>query len=174
MKRILLLALALAMLMTSALAEESYTLGSFELTVPEDAAVEESDLTRTVIREETRVVVQVIPQELCEDGQDQVRELLGVYSESIADITDVPLVSGLYGAMGLIENRLDEGIHEIPVLILTDGELLILSGYNLDGDMLAVHTLITDLLSGVTLAGKPILPAADAPSKAADPDSQPQ
>lgn len=161
MKRMLMLALALVMLTACALAEDSHPFGSFNLTVPEDAAVEENDLTLTVIREQARVVVQVIPQELSEDGQAQVRELLSVYNENIAEVTDVPLVAGLYGAMGLIEDRLDEGIHEIPVLILARGELLILSGYDLEGDTLAVHTLIADLLSGVTFAGEPILPALD-------------
>lgn len=163
MKRILLLALALALLMTSALAEErtSCLFGSFELTVPEGVTVEESEITRTMVRDQTRVVVQVIPQELTEDGQAQARDLLTVYNEGTANITDVTLISGLYGAMGLIEDRFSEGIHEIPVLILTDGELLILSGYDLNGDTLAVHTLLTELLSDITVAGEPILPTAE-------------
>ena len=72
MKRILLLALALAMLMTTALAEghAPYTLDGFELTVPEDVSIEEYDLSMTIVRDLTRVVVQVIPQELTEDGQE--------------------------------------------------------------------------------------------------------
>ena len=162
MKRTLLLALTLALLMTAALAETSapYAFGSFELTVPEDVVVEEYETTRTFVRDQTRVVVQVIPQELAEDGQAQVRELLTIYHEKTTDVTDVPLIANLYGAMGLIENRFDEGVHEIPVLILTVGELLILSGYNNDGDTLAVHTLLTELLSGTTLSGQPILPTA--------------
>ena len=162
MKRLLPLALALAMLCSLALAEESvsYAFGSFELTVPSDVTVEEYESTRTVVRGMTRVVVQVIPQELAEDGQAQVRDLMTVYHEAMTDITDVPLVAELYGAMGLIEDRFGEDVHEIPVLILREGELLILSGYNDDGDTLAVHTLLTELLSGVTLAGEPILPAA--------------
>lgn len=158
MKRIALLALALLLFASSALAD-AYVFGSFELTVPEDVQVEEHENTRTVVRGQTRVLVQVIPQELSEDGQAQVRELMTVYSEAITDVSDVSLISELFGAMGLIENRLDAGIHEVPVLILSDGELLILSGYDLDGDTLAVHTLLTELLSGTTLAGEAILPA---------------
>lgn len=161
MKRILLLALALMLLASSALAD-SYAFGSFELTVPEDVQVEEYESTCTVVRDQTRVVVQVIQQELAEDGQAQVRKLMTIYNETVSDITDVPLVAELYGAMGLIEDRFDEGVHEIPVLILRAGELFILSGYSLDGDTLAVHTLLTELLSGVSLDGKPILPAATA------------
>ena len=161
MKRMLLSVLVLALLMTTALAEANgpYGFGCFELAVPEDVTVEEHDTSRTVVREQTRVVVQVIPQELGEDGQAQVRELLKVYHAAVTDIADVSLVEGLYGAMGLIEDRFGEDVHEIPVLILKDGELLILSGYNDDGDTLAVHTLLTELLSGVTLAGEPILPS---------------
>lgn len=164
MKRILLFALAMTLLAALAVAEESgpYVFGSFELTVPGDVTVEAYENTRTVVRDQTRVVVQVIPQELAEDGQAQVRELLTVYSERITDITDVPVISELFSAMGLIEDRFGEGVHEIPVLILRDGELLILSGYNNDGDTLAVHTLLTELLTGVTLAGEAILPAAAA------------
>ena len=158
MKRIVLWALALLLFASSALAD-AYVFGSFELTVPKDVQVEEYESTRTVVRGQTRVVVQVIPQELGEDGQAQVRELMTVYNEAITDVTDVPLIAELFGAMGLIEDRFDEGIHEVPVLVLKDGELLILSGYDLDGDTLAVHTLITELLSGVTLAGDAILPA---------------
>lgn len=158
MKRIVLWTLALLLFASSALAD-AYVFGSFELTVPEDVQVEEYESTRTVVRGQTRVVVQVIPQELGEDGQAQVRELMTVYNEAITDVTDVPLIAELFGAMGLIEDRFDEGVHEVPVLILKDGELLILSGYDLDGDTLAVHTLITELLSGVTLAGDAILPA---------------
>ena len=157
MKRIILLALALLLFASSALAAP-YAFGSFELTVPEDVQVEEYENTRTVVRGQTRVVVQIIPQELAEDGQSQVRELMTVYREAITDITDVPLIAELYGAMGLVEDHFGEDVHEIPVLILKDGELLILSGYNDDGDTLAVHTLLTKLLSGVTLAGEPILP----------------
>ena len=162
MKRILLLALALAMLMTTALAESSlsYTLACFELTVPEDVTVEEYDASRTVVRDHTRVVVQVIQQELAEDGQEQVRGLMPIYNEKISDVTDMAVIEGVYGAMGLIEDRFGEGIHEVPVLLLTDGRLLILSGYNVDGDTLAVHTLLTELLSGLTLDGTPVLPAA--------------
>ena len=164
MKKILLLALALALLMTTALAEEAvpYSFGSFELTVPADAAVEENEATITVVRGQTRIVVQVIPQELAEDGQAQVRELLIVYSDKITDVTDVPLIGGVYGAMGLVADQFDEGIHQVPVLVLTDGELLILSGYDLEGNTLAVHTLLTELLCGTTLAGEPILPVATA------------
>ena len=158
MKRFVLCLLALMLLVPSAMAE-SYAFGSFELTVPENVQVEEYENTRTVVRDQTRVVVQVIPQDLAEDGQAQVRELMTVYNDAMTDITDVLLVSELYGAMGLIEDRFDDGVHEVPVLILKDGELLILSGYNNDGDTLAVHTLLTELLSGVTLAGEPILPA---------------
>ena len=162
MKRILLLALALAMLMTTALAESSasYTLECFDLTVPEDVTVEERDASMTVVRDQTRVVVQIIPQELAEDGQEQVRGLMPVYSEKISDVTDVAVISGVYGAMGLIEDHFGEGVHEVPLLLLTDGRLLILSGYNFDGDTLAVHTLLTELLSGLTLDGVPVLPAA--------------
>lgn len=159
MKRFVLCLLALMLLIPSAMAE-SYAFGSFGLTVPEDVQVEEYENTRTVVRDQTRIVVQVIPQDLAEDGQAQVRELMTVYNDAIIDITDVPLISELYGAMGLIEDRFDDGVHEVPVLILKDGELLILSGYNNDGDTLAVHALLTELLSGVTLAGEPILPAA--------------
>ena len=158
MKRIVLFALALMLCLSSALAE-SYVFGSFELAVPEDVQVEEYENARTVVRGQTRVVVQVIPQELAEDGQAQVRELMTIYNEDMTDITDVPLIAELYGAMGLIEDRFGEDVHEIPVLILKDGELLILSGYNDDGDSLAVNTLLTELLSGVTLAGEPILPS---------------
>ena len=157
MKRIALGLLAFMMLISSALAE-SYVFGSFELAAPQDVQVEEYENTRTVVRDQTRIVVQVIPQELGEDGQTQVRDLMTVYNEAMTDITDVPLISELFGAMGLIENRFGEGVHEIPVLILKDGELLILSGYNDGGDTLAVHTLLTELLSGITLAGEPILP----------------
>ena len=159
MKRFLLLALALAMLMTTALAESgaSYTLDGFELTVPEDVAVEEYDLSMTVVREHTRVVVQLIPQELTGDGQEQVRGLMPVYNEGISDVTDVETIEGLYGAMGLINDRFGEGVHEVPVLLLTDGKLLILSGYDLDGDTQAVRALLNELLSGLTLDGEPVL-----------------
>ena len=162
MKRILLLALALALLTASALAEagKPYVFGGFELTVPEDVTVEEYDNIRTMVRGQTRVVVKVIPQELAEDGEQQVRELLTVYNGKTSDITSVPLMSDLYGAMGLIQDHFDKGVHEVPMLILSDGELLILAGYNHDGDTLAVHELLTELLSGVTLAGEPILPTA--------------
>ena len=163
MRRILLLALALAMLTVTALAEGHaalYPFGCFTLTVPEDVTVEEYDTTITVVRGQTRVVVQVIPQELLEDGRAQIRGLMTVYSVDISDVIDVTLVSGVYGAMGLIEDHFGEGIHEVPLLILSDGELLILSGYDFDGDTLAVHTLLTELLSGLTLDGKPVLPAA--------------
>lgn len=157
MKKMVLLLLALMLFVPSALAE-SYIFGRFGLTVPEDVQVEEYENVRTVVRGQTRVVVQVIQQETAEDGQAQVRELMTVYNEAVTDVTDVPLVSEVCGAMGLIEDRFGEGVHEIPVLILKDGELLILSGYNDDGDTLAVHTLLTELLSGVTLTGEPILP----------------
>lgn len=163
MKRILLLALALAMLtLSAAFAEESapYACGSFEITLPGDVVLEEYDASVTAVRGMTRVVIQVIPQELAEDGQAQVRALMTVYDEATAEIVDVPLVSGVYGAMGLIENCFGDGVHQIPVLILKEGELLILSGYNDDGDTLAVHTLIAELLSGVVLAGEHILPSA--------------
>lgn len=162
MKRILLLTLALALLAASALAEtgKPYAFGGFELTVPENVTVEEYDNIRTMVRGQTRVVVKVIPQELAEDGEKQVQELLTVYHEKTSDITAVPLMSDLYGAMGLIEDHFGEGIHEVPMLILSDGELLILAGYNHDGDTLAVHELLTELLSGISLAGEPILPVA--------------
>ena len=161
MKRILPLVLALAMLMTTALAESSlsYTLECFELTVPEDVAVEEYDVSMTVVRDHTRIVVQVIPQELSEDGQEQVRGLMPIYSEDMSDVTDMAVIEGVYGAMGLIEDRFGEGVDEVPVLLLTDGRLLILSGYNFDGDTQAVRTLLTELLSGLTLNGEPVLAA---------------
>lgn len=159
MKRILLLALALTMLMTTALAESHapYTLDCFALTLPEDVSVEEYDLSMTVVRDHTRVVVQVISQELTGNGQEQVRGLMPVYNEGVSDVTDMALIDGVYGAMGLIVDRFGGGVHEVPVLLLTDGKLLILSGYDLDGDTQAVRALLTELLSGLTLNGKPVL-----------------
>lgn len=164
MRRILLVLLALSMLMTAALAEADtvYPFGGFELAMPADATIEEYESSVTVALDQTRVVVQLIPQDLAEDGQAQVRDLLTIYNKDTAEITDVPLTADVYGAMGLIEDRFDDGIHEVPMLILADGELLILAGYNLQGDTLAVHELLTALLSGVTRAGEPILPSAAA------------
>lgn len=163
MKKLLPLMLALLALTASALAElpTTYDFGPFTITVPEDAVVEEYDVSATFVRGQTRVVVQCIDQEPQEDPQAQVRALMTVYHAETVDIADLPLREGLYGALGRIANHFGEGVDQLPALVLTDGKLLVLAGYNLDGDTQAVRALMTELLAGTVWDGSPILLTED-------------
>lgn len=160
MKRIFVLALAFVLLTAFALAEEPevLTLEEFSIVVPDGATVERYDDVTTLVRGSTRVVVQRIPQELSGDGQAQVHDLLTVYDAQTVNVEDIAVEEGLFGAIGLIENDFGEGIHQVPVLLLTDGALLILSGYNMDGDTEAVYALLNDTLAGAAMDGEPVLP----------------
>ena len=64
---------------------------------------------------------------------------------------------GFVGLEALAEDKLGAGVDQRTVMILSqEGELLILSGYSLEGDEEAAQSLLEQVLRGITVNGQSI------------------
>ena len=65
---------------------------------------------------------------------------------------DVPMAEGFTGLTALNTDKFGEGVDQITVMVLSrEGDLLILSGYDLEGDEEKVQTLLDAILHAITV-----------------------
>ncbi len=152
MKRMLILLLLLLML-TPALAEDS-PFAPFALTLPEGTQLTENEGSHTVILEDTRVVVQLIPRVPDESPAEALPQLMVQFAPKAVLGEDLPLMEGCVGMLSADENSLGEGIDQLVAMVLYEGDLLILSAYDTTGDTEAAAALLDALLQGVTVGGE--------------------
>ena len=157
MKKIMSALLALALMMTFALAEE-IALGDFSLLLPEHVKTETVENVLTCIRDQTRVVVQLLPQQMKEDALHHLQEMMLAYDPAMTLVKSEQHPEGVALAWGLIENSFGEGLHQYVTMVLSGKGLLILSAYHLSGDHQAASDFLAELLALVKLDGAALLP----------------
>ena len=162
MKRILCILLML-LFAIPALAEESpltreYMIAPFTLTLPEEVTVEEGEGSCTFVHGQTRVVALLIDRVPDENPGDAVIRMMGQFDPAAVIGEDVPTAEGFSGVEATTKDKFGPGIDALTVMILSqEGELLILSGYNMAGSEVHVRGLLDTLLSGLTVEGAPVV-----------------
>ena len=130
----------------------------FTLTVPEEVTVEAGEGSCTFIHGQTRVVALLIDRVPDENPADAVIRMMGQFDPAAVIGEDVPAAEGFSGVEAATKDKFGPGIDGLTVMILShEGELLILSGYNMAGSEVHVRGLLDTLLSGLTVDGAPVV-----------------
>ncbi|MBQ8554290.1 MAG: hypothetical protein IJ438_00315 [Clostridia bacterium] len=159
MKKTLLALLMALMLLTPALAETAVDpFLPFVLTAPADVVIEENEASRTYVRTGTRVVAMVIPRIPDEDPAASLPMLMAQFEAAAVPGEALVLTEGFHGLQAVTPDRLGVGVDQLTVMVLFEGDLLILAGYDLGGDEEKVQLLLDELLALATVNGVSILP----------------
>lgn len=184
MKKLLSLLLAVALLMMTfspALAEDltapqsepASPLAPFDLDIPADWTVTLNGSSVTFVSGNTRVVAMVISRvgDVEADHQAALSTLIRQFSPEAQEAQPLTLTPGFYGLQAVTIDALEgagEGnlVDQLTVMVLwqtaLQGELLILSGYDMTGDNAAVQAMLDAILSAATVNGAPVLPLPEA------------
>ncbi len=131
------------------LAEEN-PFAPYTLAAPKGCELHETEGTHTFVSGNTRVVAMVIARLPDEKPQEAVLRLMGQFEPNAVIGEAIPLVEGYVGLTATAKDRFGAGIHQVNRMILSgEGALLILSGYDMDGDADALDTLMDALLSSL-------------------------
>lgn len=161
MKRILGLCVALLLCALPALAAEN-PFAPFVLTAPAAVVLEENEGTYTFVHGNTRAVAMMIERVPDEAPAEAVIRMMTQFEPEAVIGEDLPMAEGFVGLRAVNRDKFGEGIDQINVMVLgSDGCLLILSGYSLDGDEDQVQLLLDSLLSTLTVDGVRIVLARE-------------
>lgn len=161
MKRVLCVLLALWMFAVHGLAEEENPFAPYGMTVPEGAVVEAGEGSQTFVRGATRVVAMVISRVPDEDPADALVRLMAQFDPQAVIEHDLFMSEGFYGLYAIHEDKFGEGVDAHNILVLTQsGDLLILSGYDMEGDGDGAERLVLEVLMLTTVDGEIIFPVA--------------
>lgn len=184
MKKLLSLLLTIALLMMTfspALAEDLIAppsepespLAPFDLAIPADWAVMLNGSSVTFISGNTRVVAMVVSRvgDVEADHQAALSTLITQFSPEAQEARPLTLTPGFYGLQAVTIGALEgagEGnlVDQLTVMVLwqtaLQGELLILSGYDMTGDNAAVQAMLDAILSAASVNDAPVLPLPEA------------
>ena len=156
MKRIICILLML-LFAVPAFAQEN-PFAPYEITTPEGVTLEAGEGSHAFVMGKTRVVVMVIPRVPDEDPERALQRMVFQFDPDAVLGEALPMVEGYVGVHALSEGKLGEGVDTLHIMILSEaGDLLILSGYDLDGDEEKVHSLLETLLSQLSVNGNLIV-----------------
>ena len=158
-----LLCILLMLLMTlPALAQESDPFAPYALPLPEGAALEEHEGTYTVVSGMTRVVTMCISRVPDADPAEAVIRMMTQFEPSAVIGEDIPMAEGYVGLSAVNTDKFGKGVDQLTVMVLSStGDLLILSGYDMQGDESAVQALLDALLNSLTVDGTKIVLAKE-------------
>lgn len=178
MKKLLIILLTAIMCVTwlPALAEEELTtLLPFVLTLPQDVTVQENAGGTSVTflhgNGMTRVVAMVLERVPDESGDHAagLTRLMGQFAPDAADYTPLALAEGCYGLLAVTPGALEgvggSRVDQVTVMVMwqspLEGALLILSGYDMQGETARAWTLMDALLQTATVNGMPVVPSVE-------------
>ena len=166
MKRIICTLLALLCFALPALAEgallaegapraaEATPFAPYALTTPEAVELTENEGTYTFVYGVTRVVAMVIERVPDEDPGEAIIRMMAQFEPDAVIGEDIPMAEGFVGLNALHTDKFGEGIDQLTVMVLSsEGDLLILSGYDLAGDETRLKALMDALLASLTADG---------------------
>ena len=157
MKRIICILLALLCFVLP-VAAEGNPFSPYGLTAPEGVACTETEGTHTFVQGLTRVVAMVIERVPDEKPQEAIIRMMAQFEPEAVIGEDLPVAEGFVGLTALNTDKFGSGVDQLTVMVLSaQGDLLILSGYDLQGDEEKVQTLLDALLSALTADGMPVV-----------------
>lgn len=155
MKRIICILLMLLFALP-ALAENPFA--PYEIALPEGAVLEAGEGSHAIAADKTRVVVMVIPRVPDADPESALQRMVFQFDPDAVLEDAIPLAEGYVGVTALSEDRFGEGVDQLNLFILSaEGDLLILSGYDLEGDEDKVQSLLDAILHQLTANGDPLV-----------------
>lgn len=154
MKKILCILLAILMFTLPATAEEANPLAPFALTSPEGVTIEAGEGSHTFVSGVTRVVAIVIDRVPDAEPAEAVIRMMTQFDPDAVIGEDLPMAEGFVGLSAAAQDKFGKGVDQITVMVLSrEGDLLILSGYDLTGDEAAVQALLDALLKTLAVDG---------------------
>lgn len=178
MKKLLIILLTAMMCMTwlPALSEgEMAALSPFVLMLPQDVTVQENAGGTSVTflhgNGMTRVVAMVLERVPDENGDHaaELNRLMGQFAPDATDHMPLALSEDFYGLLAITPGAL-EGVggvraDQVTMMILwqtpLEGKLLILSGYDMQGETTRAWTLVDALAQALTVNGTPVVPPVE-------------
>ncbi len=131
----------------------------FTLTTPEGAVLEVSEGACTFVSGTTRVVTMVIGRVPDDDPAQAILRLMYQFDPGAVIQEELGFTGGCVGLTACSAEKFGEGVDQWNLMILSPaGDLLILSGYDLEGDAESVHALLEILLASLTVDGTPVVP----------------
>ena len=178
MKKLIVLLMAVLLCMP-AWAETAEFLVPFVIAAPQGVTAAEGAGGASVVyvheNGTTRVVATVISRvpDTESDHAAELRRLMAQYAPKAQSGVPLTLTAGFHGLKavtpGALEGMNGALIDQVTVMVLwqtaMQGELLILSGYDMAGDAAKAEALIDALLAAATVNNAPILPADPVPGE---------
>ena len=158
MKKLLCMLLIVSNFIFPVLAENTNPFTPFAMTAPEGAVLEEGEGSLTFAVGHTRVVAMVIERVPDAEPAEAILRMMAQFEPFAVIGEDLALAEGFVGVTALNEDKFGEGVDLITVMVLSrEGNLLILSGYDLTGDEEKVQALLDALLASLTMNDLPVL-----------------
>lgn len=158
MKKLLCILLAMLTFTVPAFAEDANPFAPYVLTAPEGAELTEGEGSLTFVDGGARVVVQVIDRVPDADPAEAVIRMMTQFEPFAVIGEDVAAVEGFAAVSALNEDKFGEGVDMLTVMVLShEGDLLILSAYEMGGDEAKAKALLGALLETLTVNGESII-----------------
>lgn len=143
-----------------AIAEEVAPLAPYAMTAPEDAELLPNEGVFTFVRGSSRVVAQYISRVPDEIPAEAIIRLMGQFDAEAIIGDDLAVMEGCVGLTATHADQFGEGVDVRIVMVLSaQGDLLILSAYDMDGDTESAALLLDALLASLTLNDGGVLAA---------------
>ena len=157
-----LLCILLMLLFALPVQAEENPFAPYVLTAPEGAALVEKEGTHTFVAEETRVVAILIARVPDEKPAEAVIRMMAQFEPDAIIGESLPAAPGFEVLTALNEDKFGAGVDQITVMVLShEGDLLILSAYDLTGDSEKAQALLDELLATLAAEGTPVLLPAE-------------
>lgn len=126
----------------------------YRMTVPDSVELVEKDGTFTYVYGPTRVVAMVIDRVPDEKPEEAIIRMMGQFEPDAVIGESIPAAEGYVGIRAVCADKFGEGEDQLIVMILgAQGDLLILSGYDMNGSEEHAQSLLDALLTNLTADG---------------------
>lgn len=148
--------LLLAALFCGLMAQAEDVLAPYALAAPAGVALEEAEGGCTYVSGSTRVVAITVPRVPDGDPAAALPRLMSQFDKEAVFGEDLALREGFHGMRAVNADGFAPGVDKVTLMILHEGDLLILCGYDMAGDGEARDALLDALLQAVTLDGQEV------------------
>ena len=156
MKRIICILLMLLFVFPSFAQENPFA--PYEIAIPDGAVLENGEGSHTFVSGKTRVVTMLIPRVPDTDIESALQRMVFQFDPDAVMKDFIPMAEGYAAVTSRSDDQFGAGVDQLNVLILgPSGDLLILSGYDLDGDEDKVQSLLDALLENLTVNALPLV-----------------
>ena len=158
MRKIICMLLVMLCFVFPALAEETSPLSPYVLSAPPAVEIVDNEGSFTYVYGVSRVVAMMIERVPDDNPAQAVIRMMSQFEPDAVIGEDLVMAEGFVGLTACQADKFGDGVDQITVMILSDaGNLLILSGYDMNGDEEQVQQLLDTLLSNMSVNGTKIV-----------------